>query len=89
MSEKTYELQEGAVIIFKNKQKTKDSQPEYTGKINFNGEIRDIALWVKKSPKGVMYFSGTHSAPYVKPDASTAQPQYGNQPEPPDEDLPF
>ncbi len=52
--------------IFKNT-KTKDTQPDYRGKVNVNGKDMEISLWVKESKTGSKYFSASFQEPYVKP----------------------
>jgi hypothetical protein len=52
--------------IFKNT-KTKDTQPDYRGKVNVNGKDMEISLWVKESKTGTKYFSASFQEPYVKP----------------------
>lgn len=37
-------------VLFKNKKKTKDTQPDYQGNINVDGIEYDLAGW-KKEPK--------------------------------------
>lgn len=49
--------------IFKNDKKTKETQPDYRGKVNVNGKEMEIALWLKESSKGVKYFSCSFSEP--------------------------
>ena len=52
--------------IFKNS-KTKDTQPDYRGKVNVNGKDMEVSLWVKESKTGSKYFSASFQEPYVKP----------------------
>lgn len=51
--------------IFKNN-KTKETQPDYRGKVNVNGKDMEISLWVKESKTGTKYFSASFQEPYVK-----------------------
>lgn len=50
------ELKNNQGILFENK-KTKDSQPDYTGEVNIDGNVMRIALWKKQSAKGNTYLS--------------------------------
>ena len=52
--------------LFKN-DKTKDSQPDYTGNITLEGgkEMR-MAAWIKESKSGVKFLSGRLSEPQVQ-----------------------
>ena len=71
--------------IFKNDfKKEGDKQPEYRGKINVDGTIKEISLWAWKSKEGKMYFSVGIQDEY-KPE--TAQPSMDEIP--PEDDLPF
>ena len=70
--------------IFKNDKKTKETQPDYRGKVNVNGKEMEIALWLKESSKGTKYFSCSFSEPYVN---ETPKQVYTQIIE--DDDLPF
>jgi len=50
------EMKEWGVILFKA-DKTKDSSPDYTGKVMVGSNLMRIALWEKTGEKGT-YFSG-------------------------------
>ena len=52
--------------IFKNDKKTKDTHPDYRGKVNVNGKEMEIALWVKQGKNG-SFMSASFSEPYVAP----------------------
>lgn len=67
-------------VIFKNDKKTSDKAPPYKGKINVDGKVWSIAMWVSTSKDGVMYFSTKQEEPYSKPPQDT--PETTN-------DLPF
>ena len=54
-------------VIFKNTKKPEGSkQPDYRGEINCDGVTKGIALWVRKSEKGLSYFSVKLSEPWKK-----------------------
>jgi uncharacterized protein (DUF736 family) len=75
--------------IFKNDKKTADNQPDYRGKINVDGKIWEISLWVKEGQQAGKYFSAAIKEPWVKPDDSI-QPQTKNKTiVDEDDDLPF
>ena len=67
--------------LFKN-DKTKDSQPDYTGNITLEGgkEMR-MACWIRESKSGMKFLSGRLSEPQDKPDTSNARAE--------GEDVPF
>lgn len=48
--------------LFKNDRKEKDNQPDYTGKVNVNGEEFKLAAWIKEGKKG-KYMSLSISTP--------------------------
>jgi len=55
----SYEKKEGDISIFKNKDKQPESkQPDYKGTALIDGKEKDVALWVRESASGLMYFSG-------------------------------
>ncbi len=44
-------------VLFKNSKKTKDSQPDYQGRLDMNGEEHFISAWIEKSRAGEIYMS--------------------------------
>ena len=50
--------------IFKNTNKSKETHPDYKGKVNVNGKEMEVALWVKQGKNG-SFFSASFSEPYV------------------------
>ena len=44
-------------VLFKNDRKAEDSQPDYTGNINFNGTDCWLSAWLKKDKNGKTYMS--------------------------------
>lgn len=74
--------------IFKNN-KTKETQPEYKGKVNVNGKDMEISLWVKESKTGTKYFSASFQEPYVKTVTATEVANQNNTQDLIDNDLPF
>lgn len=77
-----FEQRPNTGTLFRNDRKTKDNQPDYKGKINVNGEVFELAAWLKEGKKG-KFFSLSISAPreggYSR-SAATAKN---------DEDIPF
>lgn len=59
------ETKNNSGAIFKNN-KTKETAPDYKGKVNVNGKDMEISLWVKESKTGTKYFSASFQEPYVK-----------------------
>ena len=81
--------------IFKNENKTKETQPDYRGTINVDGQEKQIALWIKTSKDETkQFFSAQISAPYVAPTSTQDVTPSSTQDVTPDlppiaDDLPF
>ena len=84
-----YEIKENSGSIFKNEHKTEDKHPNYKGKINVDGTIKEIALWLTESKDGTKkYFSVKIQDEYIKPE--TTEPEKHNAETGSDPgDLPF
>ena len=72
------ETKQNTGAIFKNNNKTKDTQPDYRGKVNVEGKELEISLWLKESKQGVKYFSASFQEPYVKPAAPMSETMSNN-----------
>lgn len=46
-------------VLFKNLKKEKETQPDYTGRMNFDGKQHWISAWEKTNDKMGVYFSGS------------------------------
>lgn len=66
-----YEIKNNSGSIFKNN-KTKETQPDYRGKVKVNDKEMEISLWFKESQSGTKYFSASFQEPFVKP--TTTEP---------------
>jgi len=78
------EAKNNSGAIFKNDKKTKETHPDYKGKVMVNGKEMEVALWVKESAKGLKYFSASFSEPYVPTESPRIQVQQIDE-----DDLPF
>ena len=75
-------------VLFKNNRKEKDSQPDYTGTGNWNGQDFQISAWLKEGKSG-KFFSFSFQEPYQK-EAKEPAKANGYQPgQDDDSDLPF
>jgi uncharacterized protein (DUF736 family) len=81
---KNYESKNNAGAIFKNN-KTKDTQPDYKGKVKVNDKEMEISLWFKESQSGTKYFSASFQEPFVKPTTTEPNVKINNI----ENDLPF
>ena len=52
-----FENKENYGALFKNDNKSKDSQPDYTGRVNVEGAEYQLAGWIKESKAGNTYLS--------------------------------
>lgn len=66
------ETKNNSGAIFKNN-KTKETQPDYRGKVKVNDKEMEISLWFKESQTGTKYFSASFQEPFVKP--TTTEPK--------------
>jgi hypothetical protein len=78
------ETKNNSGAIFKNN-KTKDTQPDYKGKVKVNNIEMEISLWFKESQTGTKYFSASFQEPFVKPTTTEPKVKINNI----ENDLPF
>jgi hypothetical protein len=71
-------------VLFKNDRKEKESQPDFTGKINVGGTEYQLAAWVKEGQKGKFYSLRVSE----KNQQTTQKPQQTQQPDF-DDSIPF
>jgi uncharacterized protein (DUF736 family) len=57
--------------LFKNDNKTKETQPDYKGNAIINGEQKQISAWINTSAKGLKYMSLTFEDPRDKNEVKT------------------
>jgi uncharacterized protein (DUF736 family) len=73
-------------VLFKNQYRKTEKHPDYTGNINVEGKELDLAAWVRKSKKGVVYISLSVSEPKVEDLTSEVESVYNQDI---DEDIPY
>jgi uncharacterized protein (DUF736 family) len=78
------ETKNNSGAIFKNN-KTKETQPDYKGKVKVNDKEMEISLWFKESQTGTKYFSASFQEPFVKPTITETNVKINNI----SDDLPF
>jgi uncharacterized protein (DUF736 family) len=67
-------------VLFKNEKKESDKHPDYTGKINVNGEEMKLAAWIKTGAKGKFMSLKLDQGNYVKPTQQAQQPRQAHKP---------
>lgn len=74
--------------LFKNDNKTKETQPDYKGNAIINGQQKQISAWINTSAKGLKYMSLTFEDPR---DQNEVKTYVKTEPLPPivNNDLPF
>jgi len=66
-----YEQKDNSGALFKNDKKQSEKHPDYRGTCMVNGQLMEMAAWLKTSAKGTKYMSFSFNEPWQKPD----QPQ--------------
>jgi uncharacterized protein (DUF736 family) len=79
------ETKNNSGAIFKNN-KTKETQPDYRGKVKVNDKEMEVSLWFKVSESGTKYFSASFQEPFVKPTITEPNVKINNISE---NDFPF
>jgi hypothetical protein len=55
-------------VLFNNDRKTKETQPDMTGKLNVDGVTKRLSVWAKTSKAGTQYWSVSVSDETTRPD---------------------
>lgn len=75
-------------VLFKNDRKETDQQPDYTGKVNVQGEEKRLAGWIRQSKAGKTFLSLSISDP-LPPQETAPAPAQPQADQPLDDDIPF
>lgn len=67
-----YEHKDNTGALFNNDRRTADNQPTYKGQVKINGQLLDVAAWVKDGTKG-QFLSLSFNPP--RPQNGAQQPQ--------------
>jgi hypothetical protein len=61
------------ITLFNNKVEEGSNRPNVTGKLNWKGEVIEVALWKKESKNGTRFLSGKLQEPREKREAEPAE----------------
>lgn len=88
-----YELREGQGSLFANLKRKSDKAPQYRGDIKINGQVYEIAAWVRQGKSGEFFSlqAKEKDVQYSAPSTNRGQPQKMDNGgvEDLDNDLPF
>jgi hypothetical protein len=82
-----YQPKDGDGSLFQNDRKTNDKQPDYRGKVLWNGQELEIAGWKKSTQAGKPWLSLKVQEKRQKPD--DVVPQRTNTPAEFTDEIPF
>lgn len=71
----SFEIKPNTGSLFKNENKTKETQPDYRGDAMVNGEKVEIAAWLKTAKSGKKYMSLNFQEPRQREDKPKAAPK--------------
>lgn len=59
-----YEMKDNTFTLFRNKDKEKDTQPDYQGDIMWKGEKLRLSAWLQEAKSGNKYIKGQVQEPW-------------------------
>ena len=59
-----YEMKDNTFALFRNKNKEKDTQPDYQGDIMVEGKKLRLSAWLQESKAGSKYITGQVQEPW-------------------------
>ena len=74
--------------LFKNRKRTEERQPEYTGNCEINGQQFWVSAWVKESKNGEKFFSMAYT-PKEQPVTPNVTPVTSNVTADVNDSIPF
>ena len=69
-----FKLKEDYGSLWQNENKSKDNQPDYTGKLNVGGTEMELGGWKNETKSGKAYLSLKMSPPREKKDSDDGAP---------------
>jgi len=55
------DMKDNTFVLFKNKDKKKDTSPDYTGHIMIDGNRKRLSSWINETKSGDKYMKGSIS----------------------------
>lgn len=83
------EHKENTGVLFRNKYKEKDSQPDYKGTALIDGKLKEVAMWVNTSKSNVQYFKAQFQDSTKEVEQGGIQKDHEIKKKQIDDDLPF
>jgi hypothetical protein len=83
------EHKENTGVLFRNKYKEKDSQPDYKGTALIDGKLKEVALWINTSKNNVQYFKAQFQDSTKEVEQGGIQKDQEIKKEQKDDGLPF
>lgn len=73
----------------RNKNKTQDNHPEYSGSAEIDGRAYWLSAWIKKGPDGNKFFSISFKPKDQQQSSGGSRPAQNSRQQPDDDDTPF
>tara|TARA_R100000353_G_scaffold145939_1_gene104727 strand:+ start:8007 stop:8261 length:255 start_codon:yes stop_codon:yes gene_type:complete len=83
------EHKENTGVLFRNKYKEKESQPDYKGTALIDGKLKEVALWINTSKNNVQYFKAQFQDSTKEVEQGGIQKDQEIKKEQKDDGLPF
>jgi hypothetical protein len=87
-----YEMREGSGSLFKNDKDGNEMRPDYRGDALINGQVLEVAAWIKEGKKGKfmsLSFKPKEVVPMSQRAPSPAPKKQATTPDDPFGDVPF
>lgn len=85
----SFEQKDGNGALFKNKRKTADKHPDYTGQARVDGVDYWLSAWIKRPKGGGEQFMSISIKPKDERTGAGNSVQAGDRENSPDDEIPF